>query len=141
MSHDISIHQKCWHFLAPEIFGCINRWYPHPMRCCFNSKFMTIGLVKESVLNNNPPVLTLFRMGFFGAAHGWGGKKPPRLIPVAHILKWWNLAQLYLTKRRSENYMDHVTHPFSFADFNIFLPEISKFCYIKKYRYRFHSDT
>ena len=22
--------------------------------------------------------------------------------------------------------MDHVTHPFSFADFNIFLPEISK---------------
>ena len=22
-------------------------------------------------------ILTLFRMGFFGAAHGWGSKKPP----------------------------------------------------------------
>ena len=36
--------------------------------------------------------------------------------------------------------MNHVTHPLSSADISIFLPEISKFCYIKKYRYRFHLD-
>ena len=36
--------------------------------------------------------------------------------------------------------MDHVTHLFSFADIS-FLPEISKFSYIKKYKYRFHLDT
>ena len=38
-------------------------------------------------------VLTLFRMGFFGAAHGWGGgaKKdgggPPSLKSVTHIVQ------------------------------------------------------
>ena len=34
-----------------------------------------------------------------------------------------------------------MTHPLSSADISIFLPEISQFCYIKKYRYRFHLDT
>ena len=32
--------------------------------------------------------LTLFRMGFLGAAHGWGGgraKRPPSLKSVTHI--------------------------------------------------------
>ena len=37
--------------------------------------------------------------------------------------------------------MNYVTHPLSSADISILLPEISKFCYIKKYRYRFHLDT
>ena len=37
--------------------------------------------------------------------------------------------------------MNHVTHPFASADISIFSPEISKFCYIKKYRYRLHFDT
>ena len=33
-------------------------------------------------------VLTLFRMGLFGAVHGWGGQKgPPSLKPVTHILQ------------------------------------------------------
>ena len=36
--------------------------------------------------------------------------------------------------------MNHVTHPLSSPD-SIFSPEISKFCYIKKYRYRLHVDT
>ena len=26
--------------------------------------------------------LTLFRMGFFGAAHGWGGQKGPPLLKI-----------------------------------------------------------
>ena len=37
--------------------------------------------------------------------------------------------------------MNHVTHPLSSADISIFSPEISKFCYIKKYRYRLHFGT
>ena len=38
-------------------------------------------------------VLILFRMGFFGAAHGWvggwvgGAKSPPSLKSVTHILR------------------------------------------------------
>ena len=37
--------------------------------------------------------------------------------------------------------MNHVTHPLSSADINMFSPEIGKFCYIKKYRCRFHFGT
>ena len=33
-----------------------------------------------------------------------------------------------------------MTNPLGSADISIFLPEISKVCYIKKYRYRFHLD-
>ena len=36
--------------------------------------------------------------------------------------------------------MNHVTQPLSSADISIFSPEINKFCYIKKYSYRFHFD-
>ena len=46
--------------------------------------------------------LTLFRIDFLGAAHGWRGGGggafwPSSLKSVSHILKWWNLAQIYLT--------------------------------------------
>ena len=37
--------------------------------------------------------------------------------------------------------MKYVTGSLSSTDISILLPEISKFCYIKKYRYRFHLDT
>ena len=83
-------------------------------------------------------VLTLFRMGFFGAACWWGRgggfKKAPSLKSVTHILQWWNLAQLYLTQEDKKN-INHVTHPLSSADISIFSLEISTFCHIKKYRY------
>ena len=36
--------------------------------------------------------------------------------------------------------MNHVTHPLSSSDIIIFSPEISKFCYIKKYRNRLYFD-
>ena len=72
---------------------------------------------------------------------GGRAKRPPSLKPVTHILQWWNFAQLYLTQRRSKKYMNHVTHPLSSADISIFSPKISKFCYIKKYRFRLDFDT
>ena len=37
--------------------------------------------------------------------------------------------------------MNHVKHPLSSADISIFSPEIGKFCYTKKCRYRFHFET
>ena len=37
--------------------------------------------------------------------------------------------------------MNNQRHPWISADISIVLPEINKFCYFKKYRYRFHLDT
>ena len=72
--------------------------------------------------------LTLFRIGLFGAAHGWGvlggGQKSPPLKSATHILQWRNLVKLYLI-----------------PDISNFSPEITKICYIKKYRYRLHFGT
>ena len=78
-------------------------------------------------------------MGFFGAAHGWGAAK--RLPSLKSVTSMMHLAQLYLTYGRCENYMNHKTYSLRFADISIFSPEISRFCYIKKYRYRLHFDT
>ena len=46
------------------------------------------------------------------------------------------MTQLYLTQRRSKSYINHITHLLISADISIFSPEISKFGYVKKYRYR-----
>ena len=40
-----------------------------------------------------------------------------------------------------KKYMNHVTHILTPADISIFSQEISKFCCIKKYRYRLHFST
>ena len=82
-------------------------------------------------------------MAFSGPlTFGGGSKKAPLSLKSAiHILQWWKLAHLYLTQRRSKKYMNHVTHPLSSAGISIFSPEISKFCYIKKYRHRLHFGT
>ena len=37
--------------------------------------------------------------------------------------------------------MNHETHPLSSADISNFSPEVSKFCYIRKFMYRLHFDT
>ena len=42
----------------------------------------------------------------------------------------------YLKKIQKK--LNHVIHRLKFADISIFLPEISKFCYIKKYRYLYN---
>ena len=60
--------------------------------------FKGLSVAKNCLRSESAPI-TLFRMGIFGAAHGWGGgqKGPPTLKSVTHILQWWDLAQLYLT--------------------------------------------
>ena len=101
-----------WHYQNTKIFlqSAISKvdlkmllWLKNLKILCWGHTFLVI--------------LTLFRMGFFGAAHGWGGgkKAPTSLKSVTHMLQWWNLAQLYLTQRRSKKYMNHVTHPLEFC--------------------------
>ena len=72
---------------------------------------------------------------------GGGAESPLSLKSVTHILSWRNLAELYLAQGRFRKYINHVTHPLSSPDISIFSPEISKFCYIKKCRYRLDFDT
>ena len=50
-------------------------------------------------------ISTLFRWAFLGLLTDGGRAKspPPSLKSVTHILQWRNLAQLYLTQRRSKN--------------------------------------
>ena len=47
-------------------------------------KLIAIDLSKQTKKEN--PDLTLFRMGFFGATHGFWGRGPPFLKSVTHIL-------------------------------------------------------
>ena len=86
--------------------------------------------------------LTLFRMGIFGAAHGWGGGKKAPLPKICHkyrtIMKFGAFVPFL---KKIQKYMIHVTHSLSSAGINIFSPEIRKFRYIQKYRYRLHLVT
>ena len=103
-------------------------------------------------------------MGFCGATDRWEGGgwsrkglKSPKIPKICHtyptmmklgtvILYLKNIQKVY----KSKKYMNpkciwiqnvYVTHPLSAAGISIFLLEISKFCYIKKYRYGLHFDT
>ena len=46
-----------------------------------------------------------------------------------------------MMKLDEKEYTNHATHPLSSVDISIFSAEISKFYYIKKYRYRLYFDT
>ena len=72
-------------------------------------------------------------MGLFGAAHGWGGAKRTPLSEISDIystLMKLGTVTPYLKKIKKR--INHVTHPFGFAEISIFSPEISNFSYIRK---------
>ena len=73
---------------------------------------------------------------------GVGGCKKVPLPKICHtnpaMIK---LCTIILYLKKIQRYMNHVTHSLNSDDISIFSPEISKFCYIKKYRYRFHFKT
>ena len=80
-------------------------------------------------------------MGFFGAPHEWGGLFCP-LPKICHTYPaMMKLGSVIPYLRKIQKCINHVTHPLSSADISIFSPEISKFCYIKKYTYRLDFDT
>ena len=91
--------------------------------------------------------LKLFWRGLFWDAYnkeegmGVGGKNTLHPQNLPHILQWRNLAQLYLTWRRSKKYINHVTHLLSSASISIFSLQISNFHYIRKYRYTSNFNT
>ena len=82
-------------------------------------------------------------MGFFGAADGLGeGCKKDPLPKICDTYPTMiKLGTVISYPRKIQKYMNHVTHPLSSSDINSFLPEIGKFCYIKKYMYRLHFDS
>ena len=80
-------------------------------------------------------------MAIFGAAHGWRGgvvKRPP-FPKICHTYPtMMKLGKIIPYLKKIKKYMNHVTHLLTYADISIFSPEINKFSYIKKYRYRLH---
>ena len=82
-------------------------------------------------------IVSTVQDGLLGGSHGWGGQTP--LSKICHISyndETWH--SYTLRKKRSKKCVNHVTHLLSSTDISNFSPEISKFCYIKKYMYRLH---
>ena len=82
--------------------------------------------------------LTRFRMGIWLLTDGGPGRAErfPSLKSVTDIYPtMMKLGTVIPYLKKIKKNINHVTHtPF-------FLLEISKFCYMKKYRYRLHFDT
>ena len=76
-----------------------------------------------------------------GGGGGGGGTKSP-LPKICHTYpKMIKLGTVIAYLKKIHKYMDRVTEHLTSADISIFSPKISKFCYIKKYRYRLHFST
>ena len=70
------------------------------------------------------------------------GKKAFPLSKICHTYPtMMKLSTVLPDLRRIQKYMNHMTHPLSSAEISIFSLKISKFCFIKKYRCRFHFYT
>ena len=88
-------------------------------------------------------MLTLFRMGLFGDAHGCvgGGAKRLSLLKICHTnLTMKKLGTVIPCLKKIQKVFESCNTPplTRFADISVFSPE---FCYIKKYRYRLHFNT
>ena len=83
-------------------------------------------------------LLTLFRMGLFGAPHWCRGRKVP-LPKTCHTYPtMMKLGRVVPYLKRIQKTINYVRHILSFADISIFSSEIGSVWYIKKYRYRLH---
>ena len=77
--------------------------------------------------------------GSFWGCSRMGGEQQghlPKTCQTYSTLKKLGTAISYLTK--IQKIIAHKTHPFSSADISMSSPEISNFCYIKKWGYRLH---
>ena len=113
-----------WSFFVRVWFSLSLLWYIY--------RFIYFMLLMDSI--SIKKYLTLFRMGLFMAAQEWrnGEAKRPTLSKICHT---------YPTMMKLDTRVNHVTHSLSSAIISIFSQEISKFCYIKKHRYRLRFDT
>ena len=81
-------------------------------------------------------------MDIFGTAHGLGVEQIGPLPKICHTYPtMMKLGTVIPYLKKKKKYTNHVTHPQTSADISIFSMEISKFYYIKKYRYRLHFST
>ena len=83
--------------------------------------------------------LTLFRMGIFGAAHGWGVCKKVPFPKICHTYP--TMLKLDIPKEDPKIIWIRWHTLLSSAGISIFSPGINNFCYIKKYRYKLHFGT
>ena len=79
--------------------------------------------------------------GLFWAGHVWGAKNTPLPEVCSAYPTKMKLGTVMPYLKEIQRFINHVTHPFSSADINIFPPEISKFCYIETYKYRLDFGT
>ena len=87
------------------------------------------------------------QMGLFRAAHGWrGGRggagcRKALFSKICHAYAaMMKLGTLIPYQEKIQKYINHGMHPLSSADISIFSLEITRFWYIKKYRYKLHFD-
>ena len=121
----------------PLING-ITSWRHECGHMTFPGKFYDLCNFLVEMLTFNPIQHGHFR-GYWRMG---GGPKRPPLPRICHtyptMMKLGTIIP-YL-KKIQKLYQSRDT-PLSSADISIFSREISKFCYIKKYRYRLHFDT
>ena len=87
-------------------------------------------------------MLTLFRMGFFVAAHEWRGAKKVSLPKICRTYpKMMKLDAVIPYLKKFQKLYELRDTPIEFCWHQHLLPEIRTFCYNKKYSYRFHLDT
>ena len=109
---------------------------------CFQMPVIFLKKRKTETILQPPLSLILFRMGFFGAVHGWGGAflpHPPKIHHTYPTMMKLGTVIPYLRKikkmyKSRDTFLDSCGH-------RHFLPEISKFCHIKNYTYRLDFDT
>ena len=78
---------------------------------------------------------------FRGCLRMWGPKKSP-LPKIRHTYPtMMKLDTVVPYLKKIQKLYESRGTPLDFCSHQHFLPEISKFCYVKKYRYRFHLDT
>ena len=82
--------------------------------------------------------LALFRRDLFGGVHGWRGWKRSHISYNPTVIK---LSSYILPKEGQKKKKKLRGTPLEFFWNQPFSTEISKFCYIKKYRYRLQFDT
>lgn len=84
--------------------------------------------------------LTQFRLGLFMGAYRWEDQKDPLPKIFSYISYNDKTMHSYIVpkKDKKKKHISHVKHHLNFAYISIFLPEISNFCYVKKYQYIFY---
>ena len=72
-----------------------------------------------------------------------GGRSKKVALPkICHTYpKMMKLGKVVPYLKKIQKYINYVTHLMNSDDISVFLPEITKVCYIKKYRYRLHFVT